>query len=168
MKASGVPTLIVHLPDVYGSNAENTLLHETLKKVVNNKAAYFIGNLKVAREYLYTCDGAKAMVELSLRPEAYNQTWNIPAAHPITGEELIAVIREITGYSKAVRVVSKKMISMMGIFSPFMREMVEMMYLTEHPVLLSGEKYEKEIHSLPRTPYKQGITETITWMKRNH
>lgn len=69
LKNSHVPSLIVHMPDLYGPNAENTILHETLKNVVRNKNANFIGNLKVAREFLFTFDGAKAMVELALRED---------------------------------------------------------------------------------------------------
>ncbi|MEH7342308.1 SDR family NAD(P)-dependent oxidoreductase [Bacillus sp. JJ1532] len=167
LKESGVPTLIVHMPDLYGPNAENTILHETLKNAVLNKKANFVGSTKAAREFLFTKDGAIAMVELALRQEAYNQNWNIPSKHPITGDELIAIIREITGYEKKVRTVSKSMIRFLGIFSPFMKEMVEMMYLTENPVLLSGEKYQKEINLWPSTSYRQGIQETISWMKEN-
>ncbi|MDV2682803.1 SDR family NAD(P)-dependent oxidoreductase [Alkalihalophilus lindianensis] len=165
MLESEVETLIVHMPDLYGPNANNTILHETLKNVVQNKKTNFVGGLNVAREYLYTSDGAKAMVELSLRSETYNQTWNVPAAHAIAGKDLLAIIREETGYQKSVRTVSTNMVRFMGLFSPFMRELVEMMYLTEQPVLLSGEKYESEVTSLPRTSYKQGIRETISWMR---
>lgn len=43
---------------------------------------------------------------------------------------------------------------------------VEMMYLTENPVQLSGEKYEKEINYLP--PYIKGIQETISWMMKGY
>lgn len=153
------------MPDLYGPNAENTILNETLKNVVENKKANFVGNTKVAREYLYTFDGAKAMVELSLKKDTYNQNWNIPSTSPITGDDLIAIIRELTGYKKSFRTISKGMIRFLGIFSPFMREVAEMMYLTESPVILSGEKYEKAINRLPRTPYKKGIQETISWMK---
>ncbi|WP_312475078.1 SDR family NAD(P)-dependent oxidoreductase [Neobacillus sp.] len=167
MKESNVSTLIVHMPDLYGPNAENTILSETLNSVVKNKKAIFVGSTKIAREFLYTKDGAKAMVELSLRQDAYNQNWNIPSIKPITGEELISTIREITGYQKKVRTITKGMIRFFGLFSPFMKEMVEMMYLTESPILLSGEKYEKKINSLPCTSYKQGIQETISWMKQN-
>ncbi len=168
LKASGVPTLDVHFPDLYGPNAENTILYETIKNVAQNKTANYVGSPKLAREFLYTMDGAKAMVELAIRPEAYDQNWNIPATRPITGDELIAMIREITGYQKKFRIVSKDMISFLGFFSPLMKEMVEMMYLNESPIILSGEKYEKEIGPIPRTPYQQGIQETISWIKKNH
>ncbi|KOS67971.1 NADH-ubiquinone oxidoreductase [Lysinibacillus contaminans] len=167
LKDSGVPSLIVHMPDLYGPNAENTILYETLKSVVNNKKANFVGDMEKAREFLYTFDGAKAMVELALRPDAYNQNWNVPGVPSITGQELMLIIREITGYKKDVRTVSKGMIRLIGTFSPFMKEMVEMMYLTEVPVLLSGEKCKNEIGALSYTSYKEGLQETIVWMKKD-
>ena len=166
LKESNIPSLIVHMPDLYGPNAENTILNETLKSVVKGKKANFVGNMQVAREFLYTFDGAKAMIELALRPDTYNQNWNVPAVQVITGEQLVTILREITGYTKGVRTISKAMIRFIGIFSPFMKEMVEMMYLNEEPVILSGEKYEKEIGVLPRTSYKEGLQETLLWMSK--
>jgi nucleoside-diphosphate-sugar epimerase len=164
LKRSNVPCLIVHMPDLYGPNAENTILHETLKNVVLNKTANFVGDIKVAREFIFTLDGAKAMVELALREDTYNQNWNIPSAHPITGEEIIEILRKEVGYKKSIRTVSKTMIQFIGLFQPFMREMVEMMYLTADPVILCGKKYEAKIGPIPQTPYKEGIKETLNWM----
>ena len=164
LKNSNVPSLIVHFPDLYGPNAENTILYETLKNVAQGKKANFVGSMQVKREFLYTVDGAKAMVELSLRDDTYNQNWNVPAVHPIAGEELVKILREITGYKISIRTVSKGMIQLIGLFSPSMKEVVEMFYLTEEPVILSGEKYEKEIGALPRTSYREGLEETIAWM----
>lgn len=164
---SKVPTLIVHLPDLYGPNAESTLLHETFKSVVQNKKANFIGKINIAREYLYTFDGAKAMVELAQRDNAYNQNWNIPAIHPITGTEIVEILRTEIGYNQPIRTINKTMIRMIGLFQPLMREMVEMMYLTETPIILDGEKYKKEIGEIPKTPYEKGIHETLKWIKNN-
>jgi len=165
LKSSKVPSLIVHLPDLYGPNAENTILYETLKKFNQNKPANYIGSMQIAREFLYTADGAKAMIELSLRNDAFNQNWNIPAAHPITGEDILAILRREVGYQKSVRTVSKNMIRFIGLFQPAMREVVEMMYLTEEPVVLSGRKYETEIGPVPKTPYQVGLIRTLDWMK---
>ncbi|QPQ29954.1 SDR family NAD(P)-dependent oxidoreductase [Lysinibacillus sp. JNUCC 51] len=164
LKNSNVPSLIVHFPDLYGPNAENTILYETLKNVAQGKKANFVGSMQVKREFLYTVDGAKAMVELALRDDTFNQNWNVPAVHPITGEELVKILREITGYKKSIRTVSKGMIQLIGLFNTSMKEVVEMFYLTEEPVILSGEKYEKEIGAIPSTSYRVGLEETIAWM----
>jgi nucleoside-diphosphate-sugar epimerase len=167
IKESGVPTLIVHFPDFYGPNAENAVLHYTLANVVQGKKSSFVGNQTIAREFIFTPDGAKAIVNLAVDENAYGQNWNIPGYDVITGEDLVQAIREITGYQKGVSTVSKNMIRLIGLFNANMREVVEMFYLFEEPVVLDGQKYETMIGPLPRTSYKDGLRQTIDFMKNS-
>ncbi|WJE52771.1 NAD(P)H-binding protein [Bacillus cereus] len=164
-KQAGVPVLTAHFPDFYGPNAESTLVHHTLQGVLANKISSFVGDKKLAREYIFTPDGAKAIVELALRDEAYGQNWNIPGSGVITGEEMIGHIRELTGYTKPIMTVKKRMIGMLGLFDKQMKEFLEMLYLTEEPVVLSGEKYESYIGEVPKTSYREGLKETILFLK---
>jgi nucleoside-diphosphate-sugar epimerase len=164
-KQSAVPMLIAHFPDFYGPNAGSTLLNYTLDSMVKHKTARFIGDQRVAREYIYTPDGAKAIVELSLNEKAYGQNWNIPGTGTITGEEIVRIAKESTGYRKNVSTVSKKMIQFIGFFDKLMKEYVEMYYLTDDPVVLDGSKYEREIGPLPKTPYKIGLEVTIEHLR---
>ena len=165
IKDSGVPAVIAHFPDFYGPNAENTLLHYTLQNVVKDKKSMFVGKQRIAREYIFTPDGAKALVQLALTEEAYGQNWNIPGYDVITGEELVKTIREIIPYSKGITTVTKIMIQFLGLFSKDMREVVEMFYLNEEPVVLDGEKYESLIGPVPRTSYREGLLQTIEYMQ---
>ena len=165
--SSKVPALIAHFPDFYGPNAESSLLHYTLVNVVKNKKASYVGDQSIAREFIYTPDGARAIVELSLNEQAYGQNWNIPAHDVISGEEIIKTIRDITDYQKGVSTISKKMIQFLGIFNAQMREAVEMYYLNEDPVVLNGEKYENLIGLLPRTSYREGLQKTMEYMKKH-
>jgi hypothetical protein len=57
-------------------------------------------------------------------------------------------------------------LSLLGLFVPVMKEIVEMLYLTEEPLRLSGKKYESLVGPIPATPYKKGMTETIQAIKR--
>ncbi|WP_404330998.1 SDR family NAD(P)-dependent oxidoreductase [Mesobacillus maritimus] len=167
IKESGVSALIAHFPDFYGPNAENSVLHYTLANVVQGKKSGFVGKQNVAREYIFTPDGAKAIVNLALDESAYGQNWNIPGNSVVTGEELIQTIRELTGYQKGLSTVSINMIRVLGLFNANMREVVEMFYLFEEPVVLDGQKYEAMIGPLPRTPYKEGLRQTIDYMKQD-
>lgn len=166
VKKSGVPALIAHFPDFYGPNAENTILQHTLQNVVKNKRSSFVGDQRIAREYIFTPDGAKAIVNLALEDEAYGQNWNIPGYDVITGQELIETIRNHTGYNKGVSTISINMIKFLGLFNANMREVVEMFYLNEDPVVLNGEKYEMLIGPIPRTSYQDGLKQTIDYMKK--
>lgn len=165
-KSADVPYLFAHFPDFYGPHVENGQLNYMLRNVVANKKASFIGQHHIPREHIYTPDGAKAIVELALRDDAYGQCWNIPAYDVITGEELIQHVREITGYKKQVGVVTRNMLRFVGLFNKQMREFVEMQYLAEDPVVLDGRKYEECIGPIPRTPYQEGLKKTIGFYQK--
>lgn len=164
-KNSGVPYVIAHFPDFYGPYAENAQLNYMIRQIVAGKKARFIGKQDVLREHIYTPDGAKAIVELALREDSYWQCWNIPAYDVITGEEIIKLIRETTGYTKKVGLVTKNMLRFIGLFNKQMREFVEMQYLNEDPVVLDGRKFEEHIAPIPKTPYDKGLKNTINVYK---
>ncbi|MFT4415068.1 SDR family NAD(P)-dependent oxidoreductase [Fredinandcohnia humi] len=166
-KTAKVPVLIAHFPDFYGPNALNTILHYTFEKMVHNKKSMFVGNQQISREFIYTPDGAKAIVELALHEDAYGQSWNIPAAGVIKGEDVIEIAKKHLQYDKSVSTVTKGMVRLLGIFDKQMKEAVEMLYLTEEPVVLDGSKYEQHIGKLPATPYTEGIKRTLDFMKKS-
>ncbi|WP_010283632.1 SDR family NAD(P)-dependent oxidoreductase [Bacillus timonensis] len=164
---ANIPVLIAHFPDFYGPNAVNAMLHYTFENMINNKKTMFVGKKDNAREYIYTPDGAKAIVELAFHENTYGQSWNIPASGVISGVEIIDIARSHLQYQKSVSTVTKGMIRMLGIFDKQMREVVEMLYLTEEPVVLDGSKYENVIGPLPATPYEEGIKRTLDFMVKN-
>ncbi|BCJ87581.1 SDR family NAD(P)-dependent oxidoreductase [Effusibacillus dendaii] len=158
---TGLPALIARLPDFYGPEARNTLLDVTFQAIVKGKSGIFIGSQDLPREFIYTPDGAKAVAELSKHADAYGQNWNIPGPGTITGREIIQIAKDAAGTNKPVRSIGKNMMAFVGLFNPIVREAVEMMYLNEQPLVLSGEKYERQIGPVPKTPYAEGIRMTI-------
>ncbi|MFC4403425.1 SDR family NAD(P)-dependent oxidoreductase [Gracilibacillus xinjiangensis] len=161
IKTSNVPYLIAHFPDFYGPHAENAVLNFYLNSVVANKKPMFVGDPAIMREYIYTPDGAKAMVSLALNESAYGQNWNIPATDVISGRQIFQIVNSFTNKKGKPLIVNKLMIRMIGLFDKTMREVVEMFYLMEEPVVLDGTKYEREIGPLPKTSYEMGIKQTL-------
>jgi len=163
-KTANIPYVIAHFPDFYGPYVENSLLNFTLRDMAKNQTAQFVGNQTIAREHIFTPDGAKALVQLAENENAYYQNWNIPAYDVITGEEIISIVRELIKSQSKVSTVTKNMLRFVGIFNKQMREFVEMQYLNEDPVILDGEKYERIIGPLPKTNYEEGIRKTLESM----
>jgi nucleoside-diphosphate-sugar epimerase len=166
LKDAGISYIHAHFPDFYGPLAPNTILHITLKAVADNRKSMFVGDPTIQREFIFTPDGAKALVELSLHEKAYGQSWNIAGTGTISGQEILEIVQEQLGYSKKFSIIGKKMIGFLGIFNKGMKEVVEMLYLTEEPFILDSTKYEKEIGALPRTPYQEGILNTIRTLQQ--
>lgn len=159
---SGVQTMIVRLPDYYGPTANQaSYLGSTLEAIAAGKPAFFIGNMRVPRENVYLPDAAKMIVELAGRDDAYGQNWHIPGAGVISGREIVRIARQASGHTKPVIPLGRIGLSLLGIFVPVMKEVVEMLYLTEEPLILSGEKYERLIGPIPATKFEEGIAATI-------
>lgn len=163
-----VQRMIVRLPDYYGPTAnEASYLGGTLEAIAAGKMAFFIGNMTVPREYVYLPDAAKMIVELADHDSAYGQNWNIPGAGIISGRDIVRIAREASGKSKPVIPLGRVGLSVLGLFVPVMKEIIEMLYLTKEPLTLSGEKYKKHIGPIPATSFKEGITETIHALQSN-
>ncbi|MFS0722394.1 NAD-dependent epimerase/dehydratase family protein [Paenibacillus sp. 1P07SE] len=153
--------LIVRLPDYYGATSQDSYLQPTLEGMAHKKVSIFIGNLKTPREYVYLPDAGKMIVNIAEKDDSYGENWNIPGKGVISGKEIIRIAREVTGNQKRVIPLTKSTIRFMGLFNSFMKEVVEVMYLTKEGFILSGEKYENRIGPIPATPYRQGLEETL-------
>ncbi len=157
-----VQTMVVRLPDYYGPTANQaSYLGSTLEAIAQGKPAFFIGNMVVPREYVYLPDAAAMAVELACRDHAYGQNWNIPGAGTISGKEIVRIARKASGKTKPVIPLGRVGLSILGRFVPVMKEVIEMLYLTEEPLLLSAEKYKREIGPIQATPFEEGIYATI-------
>jgi nucleoside-diphosphate-sugar epimerase len=154
--------LLVRLPDYYGPTANQaSYLGGTLEALAKGKIGFFIGNMRVPREYVYLPDAAKMVVEIVTRDHAYGQEWNIPGAGAISGKEIVRLSRIASGSTKPVIPLGRIGLSILGIFVPVMKEVVEMLYLTQEPLRLSGRKYERFIGPIPATSYEEGIAATV-------
>ncbi|MFB0846109.1 NAD-dependent epimerase/dehydratase family protein [Paenibacillus oleatilyticus] len=159
---SRAKVMIVRLPDYYGPTAnEASYLGSTLEAIAAGKMAFFIGNMRVPREYVYLPDAAFMIAELAARDEAYGENWHIPGAGLISGREIVRIARRASGSSKPVIPLGRGGLSLLGMAVPVMKEVVEMLYLTEEPLVLSGDKYKRLIGPVRATSFEEGITNTV-------
>ena len=111
--------MIVRLPDYYGPTANQaSYLGGTLEAIAKGKTGFFIGNMRVPREYVYLPDAAKMAVEIALHDHAYGQEWNIPGAGVISGSEIVRLARMAAETSKPVLPLGRFSLSMPGMFVP--------------------------------------------------
>lgn len=154
-----IQAVIARSADFYGPSIEDTsILTETVfNKLAEDKKADWLGSDNFKHSFTYTPDAAKATALLGNTPDAYNQVWHLPtASNPPTGKEWIEMIANEMGAEPKYRTVSKFTVRMMGLFSPVMREMVEMMYQNDRHYVFDSSKFEERFHFSP-TPYKEGI-----------
>lgn len=161
--------MIVRLPDYYGPTAnEASYLGSTLEAIAAGSMAFFIGNMRVPREFIYLPDAAFMIAELAGRDDAYGENWHIPGAGLISGKEIVRIARQASGSSKPVIPLGRGGLSLLGMGVPVLKEVVEMLYLTEEPLVLSGDKYERLIGPVRATSFEEGISATVRALQRRN
>ncbi|WP_440119761.1 NAD-dependent epimerase/dehydratase family protein [Paenibacillus sp. QZ-Y1] len=159
---SRAQVMIVRLPDYYGPTANQaSYLGSTLEAIAKGKMAFFIGNMKTPREYIYLPDAAVMVAELACSEIAYGQNWNIPGSGVISGQDVVRIAQKAAGTVKPVMALGKVGLSLLGLGVPVMKEIVEMLYLTQEPLILSRQKYEGSIGPIVETSFEEGIVLTI-------
>jgi nucleoside-diphosphate-sugar epimerase len=119
--------------------------------------ANLLGSDRFKHSFTYTPDAAKATAILGNTDSAYGQVWHLPTApNPYTGKEWVERVADKLNVKPKYRVVSKVMLRMIGLFVPFMRESVEMLYQYDRDYVFDSSKFEKEFNFKP-TSYEDGI-----------
>lgn len=166
---SQAKVMIVRLPDYYGPTAnEASYLGSTLEAIASGKMALFIGNMHVPREFIYLPDAAFMITELAAKEDTWGENWNIPGAGLISGREIVRIAKKASGSSKPVLPLGRMGLSLLGLIVPVMKEVVEMLYLTEDPLILSRDKYERKIGQVRATSFEEGIANTVRMLQSNN
>jgi nucleoside-diphosphate-sugar epimerase len=158
-------SMVVRLPDFYGPWAENSLGNMILRSALAGKTANWIGSPDKEHEFVYVPDTGPVIVDLASRPECYGQSWNFGGAKEIKGGEFMTLVYRQLGRDAKWRTIGRTKLKIAGLFNPLLKELVEMHYLAETPVILDDSKLQKTIGAVRKTPYKEGIHKTLAWMR---
>ncbi len=162
---NGLRTAILRPPDFYGADAEMSYVADVFKAALEGRRANVIGPIDTPHEFVYVPDVAKTLVALSEKDEAYGSAWNLAGPALITTRGFAELVFGALGRKPQLRIASKTMLRVLGIFKPMMREIAEMNYLWTTPVKLDDSRLRKLLPDLEKTSYKDGIGETLKEMR---
>jgi nucleoside-diphosphate-sugar epimerase len=164
-KKGQIDGLVVRLPDFYGPGAENSLANPIFRAALAGKTANWIGPVNTPHEFVYVPDLGPAIVELAQAADAYGEAWNYGGPGAINTTDFITRIYRAAGRSPKYRTAGKGLLKIMGWFNPLFRELPEMLYLQETPIILDDTKLLARFPGLCKTPYDLGIRQTLDWMR---
>jgi len=158
-------SLVVRLPDFYGPWADVSLGNMILRAALSGKKADWLGSPDKLHEFVYVPDTGPVMVELASRPECYGQSWNFGGVGEITGGEFMTLVYRQLEREPKWRTIGLTKLKIAGLVDPLVKEMVEMHYLAETPVILDDGRLKKTLGAVQKTSYKEGIQKTLAWMR---
>jgi len=156
-----IQATILRLPDFYGPGVEASYLHSLFKAAANGGTADMVGPIDRPHEFVFVPDVGPVVLDLAETPAAYGRFWNFAGAGSITQREIATKAFAMTGRKPKIRIIGKTLLRLIGIFKPFMREMVEMHYLFTTPLLLDDRALAKLLGNIKKTPYDEGIKLSI-------
>ncbi|WP_372781017.1 NAD(P)H-binding protein [Phenylobacterium sp.] len=154
----GLRVLIVRAGDFFGPRPGNNWLSQGLLKPGRPIAALtYPGPMSVAHCWAYLPDLAETMVRLAEREDLAGFEVFHMRGQTLTGDELVAALEAVAGRRLPVSRLPWFAIRAMAPFNETMREMLEMRYLWESPVLLDNSKLTARLGAEPHTPTQAAL-----------
>jgi nucleoside-diphosphate-sugar epimerase len=161
-----VRVVIPRFPDYYGPNVTNKLVAPIFEAALAGKKASWLGTLDVPHDLVYIDDAAAACLLLGATDSAYGQAWHIPGAGPITGRQFIEMIFKAAGQKPNIGVMRRGFFRFFGLFAADAREMLELLYEFERPLVLDGSKFARTFPSFKYTSHENAVRQTVEWFRR--
>jgi len=159
--SAALHTAVLRLPDFFGPDAEFSLTNEIFKSAKTGKSAAVIAPIDTPHEFVFTPDVGPVVLDLLARDDVYGQAYNFAGPGTMTMREFATRVYEGFGKRPQLAIVRPWMLYLIGMFSPFIRELIEMEYLQKTPVLLDDSKLQRTLGELKKTSYEDGIARTV-------
>jgi nucleoside-diphosphate-sugar epimerase len=161
----GMRTTILRPPDFYGPDSELSYVRAMFDAALKGGTANVIGPIDTPHEFIFVPDLAETLIALSEKEEAYGKAWNVAGPGLMTTRQFAEQVFGTVHQKPRLRVAGKFMLRVLGLFNPFLREVVEMHYLWTTPVKLDDTRLRQLLPNLHKTPYTEGIRATIDAMR---
>lgn len=153
--------------DYYGPGGVGTVAGDTVfGAALAGRTIRWPGSLDVPHQFNYLPDMARALVVLGESEDADGEVFHLPAAEPITGRRFLELVSGASGKPVRSSPVSRRTLRVLGLFSPFMRELVETAYQFETPFSADDSKFKKAFGPFEPTPHERAIALTVAWFGR--
>ncbi len=136
------------------------------KPAMEGKTVNLVGSLNQPHTFTYAPDFGRALAILGTRDEADGRAWHVPSNAPVTQRELIKLIQAELGKPVKAMAGGKLILSVMGLFNPNVREIVEMLYEFTKPFVMDSSAFQKTFGVQP-TPIREAVRNTLEW-NRTH
>lgn len=154
-------TISLRLPDFYGPGVESSLLTMAAKAAAQNALGRLLAPVDTPHEFVFTPDVGPVVVALLQHQAPVGGAYNLAGAGVITRRHLAELFYSAAGQVPKIGVMPYWQQTLLGLFVPVLRELKDVRYLSETPVLLDDSKLRSLLPGLRKTPYAEGARLTV-------
>lgn len=162
IKDKGLKALIARSADFYGKDVKTGFLNiGVINKLKKGSKAMWQSDADKIHSLTYVPDAAKAVAILGNTRDAFNQVWHLPtSSQKWTGKDFINQVAQQLNVKPKYYILSKTMISLLGVFSATVNELKEMQYQNDQDYFFDSSKFDNHFSFTP-TSYEEGIKESL-------
>lgn len=164
-RAGHCRVLTVRLPDFWGPAALNAGTIPIFEGALTGKAMPWLANADIPHQFVYTPDAAEIISRLLLAgaPQQPYEVVNYGGTTVPSVRSFFAQIAAAAGQPMRLMVIKPWQVALLGLFQPVVREVREMLYLYQHPVVLDDAAVRQRFPDFRTTPLSAAIATTLRW-----
>lgn len=163
--ARDIELIVPRFPDFYGPGIVNGLMAPIFKAAIGGKTARWPATLDQKHALVYVGDAARAAVRLATDDSSTGQVWHVPGPAPITGGEFLSLAFEAAGSKPKPGVLPGWLLRLAGLFNADAKELLELMYEFEEPMLLDGGRFSAAYPDFKFTAHTDAVENTVRWFR---
>lgn len=152
---------IVHVSDFFGPSCPLSTVNDVFVAAAAGRRANVLAPINTPHQFAFVPDIGDVIVRVALEPRSYGKAWNFAGSGTISQEILAREAFRQAGSRARFFPVGKAMLRALGLFDPMMRELVEMTYLHQTPVIMADHALRELIGDVSVTPYDEAVSQTL-------
>jgi nucleoside-diphosphate-sugar epimerase len=155
--------------DYYGPGGTTTHLGDPFwRPAIAGKRAWVLVNPDAIHTYNYIPDAAAGLMTLGCAPaDVYGRPWMLPCAPAGTMRELVARFSRKLGHQIRLARVPRRMVKVIGVFVPLVREVEEMLYQWDEPFVINDRRFRERFQQEP-TDVEEAAAATVAWARQHY
>jgi nucleoside-diphosphate-sugar epimerase len=160
--AGRLKTIVIRAGDFFGAEAKSSWMHALVAKDLKKGTITAPGRYDTIHAWACLPDLAEVIVRLA-EAEARLGAYEVFhfESHNVTMRQLAKAGEMAAGGKVRLKHMPRFVFHAIGLFSPFMREAIEMLYLWDVPHALKDDRLETIVGPLPRTPLADALENSL-------
>ncbi len=154
-------TAVLRIADFYGPYVEASYLWSAFKAAKNGTRAQLMSPADIPHEFVYVPDAAQTILDMINMPQIWGRSWNLGGVGITTLRTMTEAIFTQARLPPNYEMPLAWKMRIVAMMNPYVREMREMQYLLETPLLLDDSALAEVLGGLKKTPYAEGIAQTL-------
>ncbi len=165
-EAGQVRVAIGRASDFFGPRVTSSALfgERFFKRLASGQSVEVLGDCDLPHSFSYVPDVVSGLAVLGANERSLGQVWHLPVAKAESPRQMMARFGLAAQRTLQVSPVPVLMLRAMGLFSPIIRELIELTYQWQSPWVVDDSKF-RAAFGLEATPLDLAVAATMHWAR---